>query len=195
MRLILVRHGQTKFNQQGKVQGWCDSPLTELGIKQAKATKKVLDRYTIDAVYTSTSERAIDTASIIIENRNLKLNYDKRLKELNFGIFEASPNDIKDHFNYRLLQNQRDYSRVCGESVEMVQKRSLSFMNEILQKHKEDETILIVSHGYYIWRFIIDFVYNGEIVNLPMKNACYNIIELQNGKWVPIILNEVGKLE
>ena len=61
--LYLMRHGQTLFNLQHKIQGWCDSPLTELGIKQAKVAGKWFKDHdiTFDHAYSSTSERCCDT--------------------------------------------------------------------------------------------------------------------------------------
>ena len=67
--LYLMRHGQTLFNLQHKIQGWCDSPLTELGIKQAKVAGKWFKDHdiTFDHAYSSTSERCCDTLEIITD--------------------------------------------------------------------------------------------------------------------------------
>lgn len=88
-KLYLVRHGQTLFNLRGKTQGWCDSPLTELGIQQAEITRSFFtdNNIKIDELYSSTSERAIDTANII---SNLPVNPRKGLKEWNFGKMEGT---------------------------------------------------------------------------------------------------------
>ena len=61
--LYLMRHGQTLFNLQHKIQGWCDAPLTEIGIKQAEVAGKWFDdnHIQIDDAYCSTSERVSDT--------------------------------------------------------------------------------------------------------------------------------------
>ena len=62
-----MRHGETLFNTQKRVQGWCDSPLTENGILQAEQAKQYFAKKGIsfDAVYSSTQERATDTAKIV----------------------------------------------------------------------------------------------------------------------------------
>ena len=67
MKLYLMRHGETLFNTQKRVQGWCDSPLTENGIWQAEQAKQYFAKKGIsfDAVYSSTQERATDTAKIV----------------------------------------------------------------------------------------------------------------------------------
>ena len=66
--LYIMRHGQTLFNLQHKIQGWCDSPLTPLGIRQAEAAKEYVDgiHETFDHAYSSTSERACDTLEIVL---------------------------------------------------------------------------------------------------------------------------------
>ena len=67
--LYLMRHGQTLFNVQHKIQGWCDAPLTELGIKQAKIAGEYFknNHITFDHAYSSTSERACDTLEIVTD--------------------------------------------------------------------------------------------------------------------------------
>ncbi|MCQ5201028.1 histidine phosphatase family protein, partial [Faecalibacillus faecis] len=86
--LYLMRHGQTLFNLQHKIQGWCDAPLTPLGIKQAQMAKEyfVNNQITLDHAYASTSERASDTLEIFTDMPYTRL---KGLKEWNFGAFEG----------------------------------------------------------------------------------------------------------
>lgn len=63
--LYLMRHGETLFNQRRKIQGWCDSPLTDNGIEQAKAAKKILQNVQFDHCYSSTAERCCDTLELV----------------------------------------------------------------------------------------------------------------------------------
>ena len=87
--LYLMRHGQTLFNLQHKIQGWCDAPLTEIGIKQAEVAGKWFDdnHIQIDDAYCSTSERASDTLEIVTHH-NMPYTRLKGLKEMNFGVFD-----------------------------------------------------------------------------------------------------------
>lgn len=86
--VYLVRHGQTLFNQQHKIQGFCDSPLTDLGIQQAKIARSYLEKneITFQAAFTSTSERAVDTLELLTDQP-----YERRknLREWNFGSYEG----------------------------------------------------------------------------------------------------------
>ena len=97
--LYMMRHGQTLFNVRRKVQGACDSPLTELGIAQAKIARRYFDERKIkfDHAYASTSERACDTLELITELPYKRL---KGLKEWNFGKFEGESEDLNPKLPY-----------------------------------------------------------------------------------------------
>ena len=86
--LYIMRHGETLFNVQKKIQGWCDSPLTEKGIQQAKVAGQYFrdNKIQFDAAYCSTAERASDTLELVTDMPYTRL---KGLKELSFGVFEG----------------------------------------------------------------------------------------------------------
>ena len=90
-KIYLMRHGETLFNTMDVNQGQCDSPLTENGIRQAKAAKAWFDAHNVhfDEVYSSTSERACDTAEIV--SGGMPYTRRKDLKEIFLGMKEASP--------------------------------------------------------------------------------------------------------
>ena len=86
--LVLMRHGETLFNAMHKIRGWCDSPLTQRGIEQAKAAgKKLWERgFRFDHAYSSTSERCCDTLELVCDLPYTRL---KGLKENNYGLLEG----------------------------------------------------------------------------------------------------------
>ena len=92
LRLWLVRHGRTLFNEREIAQGWCDSPLLEEGRSQVHRLAAELIHVPWAGVYSSTSERAMDTAEILVGDR-LPIVRDRRWKEYNFGAWEARAND------------------------------------------------------------------------------------------------------
>lgn len=92
LRLWLVRHGRTLFNEREIAQGWCDSPLSEEGRSQVRHLAAALINVPWVGVYSSTSERAMDTAEILVEDRH-PIVRDRRWKEYNFGVWEARAND------------------------------------------------------------------------------------------------------
>lgn len=92
-KIYLVRHGQTLFNATYRLQGFCDSPLTEKGINQAKNARKYYEKNNIvfDKAYCSTQERAEDTLNLITDLDYKRL---KEIKEWNFGECEGKEEEL-----------------------------------------------------------------------------------------------------
>ena len=127
----LVRHGETLFNTRNLAQGWCDSPLTGDGIAQAKALGRGLREIPFLAGYSSTSERAVDTAELILEGRSIPVIREKGFREMNFGILEGEPSSRLAEgcgFEERLRTGWKD---VEGETWEELGERSVRAINQI----------------------------------------------------------------
>lgn len=153
-KLFLVRHGQTLFNLRGKTQGWCDSPLTDLGIEQAKITRGFFEdnNIKIDEVYSSTSERAVDTASIISD---LPIKTLKGLKEWNFGKMEGEPEDLQKVPRHEgQMTHENFFVPFGGESDVELLERFSGTINEIVEKSNA-QNILCVSHGGALWVYYL----------------------------------------
>ncbi|GAA0340622.1 hypothetical protein GCM10008931_35480 [Oceanobacillus oncorhynchi subsp. oncorhynchi] len=128
--LYLMRHGETLFNQQKKIQGWCDSPLTEKGMNQAKIAAEYFsdNEITFDSAYASTSERACDTLELITDMPYKRV---KGLKEWNFGTFEAEHEYLNPQLPYR------DFFVAYGGEEEMqLRKRVSDTLLKIMQEEK-----------------------------------------------------------
>lgn len=134
-----MRHGQTLFNVRRKVQGWCDSPLTELGIKQAETASKYFKKHSIifDHAYSSTAERACDTLEIVTDTPYKRL---KGLKEWNFGTLEGESEDLNPSLPYGNF-----FANYSGEEEKEFQKRVVNTCEKIMEE--DNEVVLIVSHG------------------------------------------------
>src|SRR5919206_400195 len=89
MLLHCLRHGQTEFNANGRIQGQLDSPLSELGFRQCAAAAESLVGEAIDAIYASPLRRAADSARAIADRLNLEVRFDDRLMEINAGMFQG----------------------------------------------------------------------------------------------------------
>ena len=116
-KLYLMRHGETLFNVLKKVQGACDSPLTDKGIQQAKLARDFFQENGIkfDHLYASTQERACDTLEIISESKEYQRL--KGLKEMNHGLYEGEPQFLQpDGAEYF----ETFYSQFGGESLSAV---------------------------------------------------------------------------
>ncbi len=166
-----VRHGETLFNQEGRMQGWCDSPLTEKGLNDAKKAREILADKKIDYCYTSTSERCIDTAHIIIEGRNIPITYDKGLKEINFGTYEGAriQNHLEDINERR--RGTRDWTDLGGENHEQVLARIHDTYNRIFDSCNDGDSVLVVSHGAIFMQLFEEFFGKSIIEVFPLKKT------------------------
>src|SRR5918912_404825 len=89
LQLLLIRHGETTWNRQGRIQGHRDSPLTERGLAQARAAAARLARERIDALYSSDLVRAQETAHHVAAATALRVRLDEALRERAFGMLEG----------------------------------------------------------------------------------------------------------
>ncbi|MCR4952019.1 MAG: histidine phosphatase family protein [Solobacterium sp.] len=191
VRFYYVRHGETIFNTRELMQGWCDSPLTENGVSQAKEAAELLKEIHFDKAYCSSSGRTRDTAEILLGNRELKAVPDKRLREVYFGSFEAA--------NYREKWDEmiphfmaEDWTSYDGENHAMVEKRLRSFLRDAVDAAEDGDHILMVSHGdFYVSMLVslfgIDkwgFYQEGEEKGYnPVPNCGIAVIEYSPEGW------------
>ncbi|MGT2935672.1 histidine phosphatase family protein [Streptococcus castoreus] len=155
VKLYLMRHGQTLFNTQGRVQGACDSPLTKLGVEQALLAKSYFEQEMIvfDRVYSSTQERATDTAKLVTNNQEVQQL--KGLKEMDFGSFEAQPEYLLPKFRQGANSFEDLLVPYGGEDIKSVGKRVKAEMISQLDK-AADDTVLMVSHGAAMWGLCLE---------------------------------------
>ena len=144
--LYIMRHGETLFNKQGKNQGWCDAPLTKLGIDQARdASFYFVDSgVRPDHFYSSTSERACDTLEIVMQEawgQVLPYTRDKGLKEFNFGEYEG-----KDSYLNPGPPFGDYFVRFGGDSDTSLCERMVSTLTRIMSD-PANEVVLATSHG------------------------------------------------
>ncbi|MDH6364267.1 broad specificity phosphatase PhoE [Enterococcus sp. PF1-24] len=181
-RLYLMRHGQTQFNMMGKIQGACDSPLTDLGISQAQMAKAYFVKHKIvfDAAYSSTQERAVDTAEIVCDY--LKINTAKGLKEWNFGLFEGE----SELLNPKIKEGETSYGDFFvvygGESSKEVQERINNTITNIFNE-RDGEEVLCVSHGGAMYRFIQKWLSQEQIKEIKFSNCCILIFDFADEKF------------
>lgn len=151
---FILRHGQTTHQTKEKkfIYNWPDNPpvkLTRKGAKQIKAAAKKLKKEKIDLIYSSDIFRTRQTAGIVTKELGLKVNFDKRLRDINLGIYHGR---TKEEF-YRDFpdRKKRFYKKPPkGESWSDCRKRIVSFIKIIDRKHK-NKRILIISHGDPLW--------------------------------------------
>lgn len=148
--VYLIRHGETDFNREGRLQGTMPVPLNENGQLQAQALGLYLKRQPIDVIYTSPLLRARQTADLIGQVVNAPIEDDARLQEINFGQFAGlTYTDIKTQYanEYRMWDSgDMSYTVPAGESRFDVQRRMTRAWGEIATNNGHDR-VALVSHG------------------------------------------------
>ena len=166
--LLIVRHGETEWNIDGRIQGHADSPLTELGRRQTQAIVARLVNAQPAAVYSSDVPRCLAIAEPLSESLGLSAHTDERLREWNLGIFEGltrAEADDKypeetDVFRSRLI----DYVVPGGESRRQKHRRAAECVTEIATKHP-GQCAVVVTHGG-----VLDDLFRFAI-GLPLEAA------------------------
>ena len=193
MKLYLVRHGETDWNRQKKVQGHVDIPLNSFGREMAQKTAMGLLEVSFDVAYTSPLIRARETAEIILKDRNVPLLEEEAIKEISFGLYEGVNyeeigQDVKYGEFIHFFQNPDKYVPAeGGESIEHLKHRVGEFLERLyIDESLQDKNILISSHGAAVtamknvikgWTDTADFSKVGR-----PKNCSVTIVEVVGGK-------------
>ena len=182
-KLLLARHGESKFNNTHQFAGQVDIGLTDNGYQQAEKLCHRLAGEKIDAVYTSTLSRARTTAEIVISGRNLAITECPELQEISYGDIEGlTYADIQKRFP-KLASQIHHFDPAMnfpgGESFQGFIKRVESFKTR-LTKHDEKETVLIVAHGGPLRTLILSLLGIDQSMwwQLRLDNASLSIIDI-----------------
>ena len=190
MKIYFVRHGETIWNKEKKIQGRSDIPLNEYGKELGMITAEALKDIPFDVVYSSPLIRAKETAEILVKNRNLVIHEDNRLLEMSFGEGEGeSLPEIHAHPEMKLhnfIHNPGEYTPPAGgETFEELYDRCKNFIKEIIiPAEKKYDTMLIVGHGALI-RGMIHYINNRPSKDfwiVTHKNCSVTIADCTDGK-------------
>lgn len=202
--VYLIRHGQTQWNIEGRLQGSQNSDLTDKGIEGAKITGQALQTVNFAACYSSLQKRAQDTANYIIGERAIPHFHHKGLNEFDFGLWEGKKSiDLSEHPEYKQLRTQPEHYQAIesqGEIVETLYQRATQAFWQIIDRHQDGDNILIVSHGMTLT--MLTAVLKGlpwqEFRNLEkhtfVLNTAINIIEVNGTQTVLTRFNDVSHL-
>jgi probable phosphoglycerate mutase len=151
--IILIRHGETEWNSQKRMQGHSNSDLSSVGQAQIQALGQWMKNVPFDLIYSSDSPRAKQTAESITQFSGHELQFDQRLREKNLGVFEGLTSEEARERHpevFHLFKTAGSkYVIDEGESTQQLQDRALEIVNEIRIKHPE-ERVLLVTHGGFI---------------------------------------------
>ncbi len=196
--LYLVRHGETDYNRRRILQGRCiNSSLNATGRRQARALARRLAGVPLDAVYTSTLDRAAQTAEIVLEGRApVPLFRLPGLDEMSWGVYEGRPatDDMQrylDAMYARWAAGVFDEPVEGGESILDVQTRALEALDHITARHA-GQTVLVVAHGRLL-RVLLASVLEGyglaRMHEIEHANTCVNQLHHQAGRYEAHLLN------
>lgn len=152
-RWVLVRHGETEWNNEGRAQGQADTPLNMRGQAQAELVGTRLAVVDFAAAYSSDSQRAVNTAAPIMRNRKITLNKMETLREKHFGDWEgmtfAEIEVAHPEMFRRLFDEDIYFSPENGESDMALYQRIQAVADQLLQAHAGDDnsSVLVVAHG------------------------------------------------
>lgn len=199
MRLILIRHGETAPNAEGRTLGRADVPLTERGHGQAAAIARALarDPYgALAAVYASPLQRALDTARPLAEARGLEVGIEPRLIEMDVGELEdLSHEEVRERhgdFLQEWLSERAGHARMPGgETLVEVQERAWSAVETLRERHG-NHAVAVVTHNFVILTLLC------RALDLPVSHfrrlrhdvAAISCVEFAPERTAVLVLND-----
>jgi broad specificity phosphatase PhoE len=192
LRLILVRHGQTDANLNRVLQGQSDGPLNATGLQQAERLAQHLKDFAIDQIISSTLRRAQETASAVARYHDLPVKTEVRLREWDCGALDGVPTEV---FRKKLQEHKGTLSLFRpegGETLVEVQQRAAEFLSLSTAAY-QGQTVLVCSHGDFM-RTLMSLLHQITIEQASeifFENASYSILELQDGRWNLLELNQL----
>ncbi len=166
----MIRHGETSWNKDYVIQGRIDIPLNEKGIEQAKIAREKVKGIPFSLCYCSPLSRAIETAKIVCEGRNMEIVIEPRLIEMAYGEYEGVSRSDETYLRQRVKVAHRYKG---GESYLDVAQRVFNFLDELKGNHI-GEDVLLVCHGglgRLIRAYFLDEMENDDFFFTILKNA------------------------
>ncbi len=196
--IILVRHGQTDYNVEGRLQGHLDSPLNETGLAQADKLAEYLKDVPIDVCFSSPLSRANTTAKKVAALHDLPVSVDDRLIEIDHGdwtnhLKSALKKDYPEEYN-KYTQTPRPYTGPNAESLSDMGKRGAEALQEIACKNP-GKTVLVAAHSDFNKATVCEILgLEYEHFNeLQQDNTSISILRY-DGNWKLCVWNSIPHL-
>ncbi|MFE3576422.1 histidine phosphatase family protein [Lysinibacillus sp. NPDC059133] len=193
----LIRHGETMWNKEQRLQGWLDSPLSEKGILHAEKLRDHLKNITFTAAISSSSGRAKETMQILLADQLLPLYYEDNLREIFLGDWQGKTVEdiMTSHPDYELYtDNPGQFVATHTESFGTVTERAMFTLKKIAEKYPENN-VLIVSHAVTI-KCIINAILGRSVDQLWAEpfihGTSVTIIEQARQQW---LVKEIGNIQ
>lgn len=203
LRIYFVRHGETVWNTLKIFQGRSNSPLTELGVEQAKKLSRHLENINFTKIYSSPQERALQTAKLLLGNRSMEIVTINEFQEINMGKVEGIPKDefeknypIEYHnfWNNAIEYNPNAYH---GESYDEILERVKVGLEKLIKENSEGD-ILVISHGVTL-KAIFNII-NGKGIDEFSKqpvpdNTSTTVVEYDSNRFKIIKFSDTEHLK
>lgn len=200
MLLYLLRHGETAWNAERRIQGISDTPLNDVGRAQAAALVKALKDRPIEFIVTSPLQRARETASILAEALSVPIEEAPGLAEMNQGAFEGKKieelREAHNGFFDRWAETPADVRMPDGETLGELQERAWAAIEQLRERYA-GRTLIAVSHNLAISTILCRVLGMelNQIRRLRQHNASLNIIEHSNERgWSAVTVNSLAHL-
>jgi len=196
-----VRHGETDWNRQKRVQGKRDIPLNSHGNSQAKALAKALNKLRPQAIYASPLSRAFVTAEIIAAEHGISPKPVVALAELDHGLWEGlTIEQVRADFPEQLalwLTQPQLLELPQGESLELLLKRALPALGEIRSQHQAGETVIVVAHEAVNRTLLCHFLGwdLASFRSVKQENSAVNLIRFYAEHSCVSLLNDTCHLK
>lgn len=190
---LLIRHAETDWNREGRMQGYADVPLNAAGQAQAAQLAGGLRSVTLDAVYASDLSRATATAQALLHGRSgLCLTTTPQLRERHYGEFAAKTlaevQALDPEGARQWSQRVPDYAPAGGETLLAFDARLQRYLNRLAEQHAalgKPQTIAIVTHGGVldmVWRMVHGIAVDAPR-QWPLPNTGVSRLVWQEGRW------------
>ncbi len=199
IELIAVRHGETDFNAERRMQGHLDVPLSETGRVQAQAAAARLADEPIDKIYSSDLQRALETARIIHEGREIELVTDLRLREFHMGTFQGMTlSEAREKHGdawERFFIHDADFALPGGQSRNQKQVEIASFMEEVVRSQAGGR-MLVVTHGGILIAMLrhVLGIPASHYFRVSIENTGIQRFRYKNETWQLVSWGEVDHL-
>ncbi len=199
-RVLLTRHGQTVANVEGRFCGQRETPLTPLGVAQARALGRRLAAVRIDACYSSDLGRAVETARLALGERGIAPVPRADLREKHYGAWELErEEDIRRLDPVRFAQLEAEdpaWQPPGGETVALVRARTFAALQEIAAAHT-GQTVLVVSHGTAMncMLSVVLGLPETHVFRFEVGHCTLFEVEARDGRLVVARMNDAAHLD
>ena len=203
LKLLLIRHGQSVANSEGRLQGLLDSPLTDRGREQARMLARRLagEGWSLSAIHASDLRRAAETAEILGSALQAPLFLDERLREYDVGVLTGlNEGEIKDLYPeiWHTLRHSAEWPAIPGEEgSHAFHRRTVSVVDDIRANHDQEGAVAVVSHGRTLSMILAQLlgIDHDRRMVFRFGNTSLSVVEFSPDRVMLASLNDLCHLE